>query len=1070
MPEVSSKPVLREGDRRFVSVLFADVQGFTAMSEHLEPDLLQILLDQLMLSFSHEVQNYGGYVDKYEGDRIMAHFGSRSFLEQNSRRAVYAGLGMIGVIESFNRIRHSIAELQGMPSDLAIRVGINSGLVATGRIGMKREGDFTVYGDAVNLASRMEENGIPMRVLLPESVKHELEDYFEFSFHGELSVKGKTETIRTWLVKKPLPEAEPRRISATPFLGRAHELAVLADLWDAGSTFQILRLEAEAGMGKTRLLREFFCSLNSQQQAEQEQAPGFYLLETSALSQAPYSYFSYLLNAWCGINDIDNAGTAFARLSRKLDNPDDEDERSEMQSCLCFLLGKGEPEECVWDCLEHQKAAINRSLKRLIIQICRSGGKTVLAFDDLHFADEASLASLAYLLRELQQEPGLPLLLILVSRASHFPVHLISKEMPVNLMQLQQLSGLEIQELIRSYFAELELPFSVVRELESKSAGNPLYLEFWLQGIREMYLQNGVLDFQDQAIPPNMASTLLWRLNSLDRNAIELMQRAAVCGDSFSLEMLAELELRCGKSSDPGTTLSRAEQFGMLCIDGSICRFRHSLIWEAIYSTILEANRAILHSEAAAVTEQLYADNLTPYLMQLADHYLISGQKDKATCYLLKAESQARDLYMGKRILDCCRKLLKILPDQQKDEVRLRLATQLLDMGMVKKAEQELDRIAPDTVFTKRDYIHTRLRVIQATHGPEEAKTWLLQQSELNQDPALKISLIDLKRIADDDQDLQAEADTLMPLLKSSQQRFRLLNTIGLWHKGQGRYQAAQELFAQAIQQAGDDKKLMRIVLHNYANVLSRTGNRSQALPIYLQAIKLSQEIDDEGGLAKLQGDLGGLYLRSGEARVAIRYLKASAEAANMAGDKLVQANAFYNLAIAEYDQNHFAEAKAWLQKAMILYKQLKNKTGIIHTRDLLGDILYSEGAKERAAKVYAVNLRAQKRRGDQEGIAHSLGNIANLAADDGNHRKAIRLYTQQQTILHECKDTEGEGKAFYNLAILADETGDKEQALVYLKNAKTLFEKADLQIYLPDLNAFMEELTATTRLIKEEK
>ena len=1074
MPPVSSGPLLREGEKRFVSVLFADVKGFTSMSEILAPDLVQMLLDQLMLSFSVEVERYGGYVDKYEGDRIMAHFGSKSFLEQNSRRAVYAGLGMIGVITSFNQIRHQIPELEAMPSDLAIRVGINSGMVATGRVGMKREGDFTVYGDAVNLASRMEENGLPMRVLLPETVKSELEDYFEFSFFGEINVKGKAEAVRTWLVDQPLADAGSRRLSSTPFLGREKELKLLREALNPGSRLKLLHLEAEAGMGKTRLLREFVCEDQIDEFAgtDADQQVSVFHLEVSLLARIPYSYFAGLIKSWISITDQQNNDSVIARLNRGLDNLDglQSDEKSQLISCLMIVLGRAASDQLAWGSLEEQRTAINRSLMNLIRALSASRSKTVLIFDDLHFADEASLHTLAFLIRSFHDLPELPLLFILVARTACFPKDLIPRDIMTPELSLEAFSEAEIKEMILRCLPEIELPLAVTNALISRSAGNPLYLEFWLEGIRAQLKTNAYPQADEISIPDGISSTLLWRLNWLDQPAREQMQRAAVCGDVFAPGLLYELELRFGQSSDPGATLRRAEQLGLICFDGSTCSFRHHLIWEAVYGTILEANRVVLHAEAAAAIERLYPGGLEPYYMRLADHYLAAKAKDKAAHYLIKAESQARSLFMGKRVVACCRKLLKILPPQEQPPVRVRLATQLMDLGQVREAEKELSKLEIDQVSDREEYIHTRLRVLQARQGASVAKSWLLEQKELPGCPALRISLIDLKRLCGDADDLQSEADELQSSMSTPVQRTRLHNTLGLWHKDRGRYQQAQECFEAARSQTADNKPLRRIVLHNLANVLTRTGNRSQALPIYLEAIKLAEELGDEGGLAKLQGDLGGLYLRSGDRELAVRAFQASSMAARMVGDKLVEANALYNLAVAEYDSGRLAEARCWLDKCLSLYRSLKSSTGMVHARDLLGDILYSEGQASQAARVYGINLKAQKRGGDLEGLAHSLGNLANIAADQGNYNKALALYTRQAQILRECKDPEGEGKALYNLAILEDESGKREMAISYLKDALRLFEAADLQTYLPEARAFMNDLTVNEKETREER
>jgi len=149
---------LKEGERRTVSILFADLKGFTAMSEKLDPELVQTTIDKIMSVFTQVIKNHGGYVDKYSGDEVMALFGAKVASEVDTERAIRAGLQMLSNLERFNQYMKTQKEYSVIDKPLAIRIGINTGLVTTGKIGEGREGDFTVYGDAVNLASRLESN------------------------------------------------------------------------------------------------------------------------------------------------------------------------------------------------------------------------------------------------------------------------------------------------------------------------------------------------------------------------------------------------------------------------------------------------------------------------------------------------------------------------------------------------------------------------------------------------------------------------------------------------------------------------------------------------------------------------------------------------------------------------------------------------------------------------------------------------------------------------------------------------------------------------------------------------
>ena len=146
LDKVKEKTIkLKDGERRMVSILFADIKGFTSLSETLDHEEVQSLMDHIMKIFSHCVEIYGGYVDKYSGDQIMALFGAKVASEVDTQRAISAALDMLSKLKKFNKIASSSQKYHHVNVDLSVRVGINTGMVTTGKIGKKREGDFTVY-------------------------------------------------------------------------------------------------------------------------------------------------------------------------------------------------------------------------------------------------------------------------------------------------------------------------------------------------------------------------------------------------------------------------------------------------------------------------------------------------------------------------------------------------------------------------------------------------------------------------------------------------------------------------------------------------------------------------------------------------------------------------------------------------------------------------------------------------------------------------------------------------------------------------------------------------------------
>ena len=265
------KHQLREGELREVTILFADIKGFTDLSSQLDPETVHLRMDELMKIFSRCVTFYGGFVDKYIGDAIMALFGAKQASEHDTERAIRAALKMIEQLKRYNEKLKEIPKYKDV--ELRIRVGINTGVVSVGKVGQSREGDFTVYGPEVNLASRMETNAPVGRIMLSQYTKELVDDVFDFEYLGVRELKGIAEQVECWspFGVSAAGSSQLKRFSGS-FLGRSSELSLLNGALEEISSQGCLKehtttlppprpiiygIKAEAGLGKSRLAYEF---------------------------------------------------------------------------------------------------------------------------------------------------------------------------------------------------------------------------------------------------------------------------------------------------------------------------------------------------------------------------------------------------------------------------------------------------------------------------------------------------------------------------------------------------------------------------------------------------------------------------------------------------------------------------------------------------------------------------------------------------------------------------------------------------------------------------------------------
>lgn len=1074
---------LKEGENRFVSVLFADIKGFTSMSELLEPDILQHLIDQLMLSFSERIAKYGGYVDKYEGDRIMAHFGSVQYLENNARRAVYAGLELIDVIELYNKLRKDIPELSHIQTDLAVRVGVNCGMVATGKVGLKREGDFTVYGDVVNLASRMEEMGVPMRIMLPSDMKDALEGYFEFEEHGTLPVKGKSLPVSIWLVASANTRQFSRLISQSSFVGREAELAMLTDIYrnnmalQAARDFvtkpQLVRISAVAGMGKTRLIKEFSKTLPE----------GCCLMaEVSPIYQAPFASFKELIRCHFVMDDGTSPELAIRMMEKGLHDmqsaipPSLYDALLSVLPQLLFIAGYAPAHGLESGNMEDVIASLNHSIllfiQALALKCAMDGKLLLLVFDDLHFCDEVTLNALVYLLKNVWQLANgealeARIMFILSCRKGQQPLLKLPNGIKREELLLAELDEAQIECFIESSISGLELPRHILKELGRKSAGNPFFIEEWIASLKRKLAGGENINLYDFAIPENVLELVLSRLMHLDKQSVILLQKASAIGISFYKSVLAQLDEKLAPRSEIELNMQHisAVEFLYTISEGgedTEYGFRHSITHQAVYDSILKINKKLMHKIIAEIIEAQYQQELPQWFFALEHHYGEAEEQGKRLFYLRESIDFARSVFMNKKTIEYCDKLLAIDSLGNREEIVTLKAAVLLDMGLYAEAAKLLGQLGES--YLSDEYVLAQTRILMATENLKEAEAYLKEKLEsFSSGQSLDMAMIlhlDIRRQLRDDKDFEKSAGELLcKVADNPYMCARLENTIGLYYQNHAEYIKAIEYFNRAIEHGINHKSLAAKAHHNKANVLCKLGKRDEAMLNYQTAYQLARFLDDEGGKARISCDMGTLYQAKGDYTLAASKLKESSEMAQAAGNISLASEINYNLANFLFNEGKLTQALSAVKKCIKQFTKMHNMKNLSFAHDLLGDILYKQGKYQQAEEVYRANLGFQEQIEDREGIAHSYGNLGNIAAEKQDWQAADEYYGLQAKLLAEFGDVEGEGKAWFNWAILDDERGKLDAAIQKTEKALLLFRRGGFEIYLEDVQDYLQDL-----------
>lgn len=701
---------LKKGERRNVSVLFLDIKGFTAMSEKLDPEEVTQIIDNVFKVFTGEIVRYGGMVDKYIGDAIMALFGAKKASEDDAERAVRSALGILDRLGQVNVI------LRQKGIELGCRIGINTGLVVAGEMGGESKRDFTVMGDTVNTASRLEHAAQVNTLLISDNTRAAAGDIFDYETLEPIMVKGKEKPIKVFRVRGVLKERVERweRDSLTKsrkYVGRESEWAELEKAvshWlnrDERRPVPVVGLRADGGMGKSRMVHEFL---------SRGPCPRGLVLrgKTISYTAAPYWVFVGTLKNLMGVQEGDAVTVVRAKWEELLDRfraaIDCEPERIaaflEREDYLAYLLGVSREPERI-------KAAKAEELKKTLFDTFRlfleaaagafaePDAPLYVVLDDLHWVDELSRALIDYLMDSL--DPPRRVLIVGMFRPDYVISEHWSEGGNYSEVRLSPLSLEESVEMVEGMLNGLCLTPDLGRLVHEKSGGNPFYIE----EIAYALVDGGFIVPDDEIQPGNR----LWvvnrtdapvdlpdtihgmvqtRIDKLEEAVRDLLLQASVLGMDFTVDILRRVHVKTGgECASVDNCLGRLTTARMIAPRGGngggetaeAYVFVNALVQEVCYNTLLNYNKTLLHGLAGDCIEEMFPDGGIPEdeHHRLAFHFERGDRADKAIVYLESAGDQCADRFSNKaaiesysRLLECAEK--SSLGAAEKDSLRRR--------------------------------------------------------------------------------------------------------------------------------------------------------------------------------------------------------------------------------------------------------------------------------------------------------------------------------------------------------------------------------------------------------------
>jgi class 3 adenylate cyclase/tetratricopeptide (TPR) repeat protein len=652
---LASRSVL-EGERKQVTVLFCDITNSTPLAERLGPEAMHDLLRRFFDVALAQVHRYEGTVNQFLGDGFMALFGAPLAHEDHARRAVLAAW-------SLQRT------LQEQPECLAVRMGLNTGLVVVGSIGDNLRMDYTAIGDTTNLAARLQQLAEPGRILLGESTYNLVRDVVRAEPLGPIQIKGKQEPVATYRLlglgpsRSPLAARIARHLSR--FAGRQRELATLLEVVEAvqRDRGQVVGIVGDPGMGKSRLLYEFRQTIGERSVTYLEGRCVSYGAAT------PYVPIVDIVRTNCGIVDTDPPEVMAAKVRVALDELGmDVGERGPY---LLHLLGLKEGAE---ELTQLTAPALRERTFETLEQMCLRGARRrplILGVEDLHWTDNASEAFLTSLVDRLG---GAAILLVTTYRPGYRPPWMDkSYATQIGLRQLAPEDGAAVVE---SVVGGGTVTDEVRQAVLAKAEGNPLFLE---------ELTRVVVDRPDHRhpVPETIRDVLTARIDRLSDVPKRLLQTAAVLGREAPHRLLEAMWEDREPIAPRLAELRRLEFiYEQAAGDDPIYVFKHALTQEVAYESLLDARRRVLHAAAARALESAYVGRLEEVYAALAHHWGRTQDAERAIDYLVRTAMRAARAFAHVEAVRALREALthvERLPPEQRDRQRIQIVVRLAD-------------------------------------------------------------------------------------------------------------------------------------------------------------------------------------------------------------------------------------------------------------------------------------------------------------------------------------------------------------------------------------------------------
>jgi len=1012
--------VAPDADRRTATVLFADLSGFTAISERLDPEDVRRLQTDLFGALRAVIDRFDAYPEKFIGDAVVAVFGAPVAHEDDPQRALRAALEMHAcAAELSERWRDQL----GGP--LALHIGINTGRVVAGNLGTSADAAYAVTGDAVNTAARLQAAAGAAQTLVSQATYQLTQRGFAFESAGTLALKGKAEPLQVHRLLG-VDEVGPQHLRGlaahgleAPLIGRevelAHLLAVALGVADGGA--QVVSLVGQAGVGKTRLVDALLERLAD--------AAGFgraavRRVVCSSVGPRPYGMTAGLFREAYGIAPTDSLEAARGKVEAGLRALGAAEVEIELVvPVVGYILGLQSVERSSEIEPERLKRQISMTM-RTVLERRLVQGPLVLVLEDLQWADAASLEGMHTLADWLCERP---LLVVMTGRPPFDPASIDLGRAPHTIVRLEPLSDAAIEGLLDSFFGTgADSPFerALHDRIVRQAGGNPFYLEEVVRGL----IANGVLTRDAGGrwrcesatgtveVPSSIEGLLLSRIDRLPPPARHTLQSAAILGPLFESALLHAVDASAG---DPAllAMLCEAELLvPMAMAEGKASpqpaaryRFASTMAHDVAYQNLLLSRRTELHQRAGTVLEGLHGTQPARLedLEALSHHFSHGEDRARGARYLVSAGDWASGIYANEDALRYYARALDILESgRPRDDdaiagVREHMGDLLGPIGRADAARAQFDavlaiaRAAGNTVREAR--VQRKLAGLLWDAGERERSFACLREG--------------LRLLGGDSEAVAIDIDTGIELAHLCQEMGRLSFR-------SGDNQAAVDWSGRALQQAeraaglGQDDAIHRRAAaaaishaHNTLGAaLARLDRSAEAVTHIERSVTVAQEAGLLQAACRSYANLGVLYATLDPGR-AVETCRLGLETAQKIGDLGFQSRLYANLAVAycALTQRCDDDGLSAAQSAIDLDRQLGQIDHLAVPLIVLGQIHQCHGNFDTALRYYEEARGLAEEMGEPQLMFPCYEGMATVYLDQGDDARAEHYFIRADEV-----------------------------------------------------------------------